>query len=109
MRLITGLLFTSVAVADCPPVDTCPWDVNTTHHISHTPEPPIITSHFTGHETFCAGATPRPRVGRQPQEFHTIEEYMDWHTPGVTLGEIMRKRDQKLRDRWRVRIIDETT
>ena len=39
MRLAAGLMVTTVC-ADCPPIDTCPWDLNQTHHIQHEPVTP---------------------------------------------------------------------
>jgi len=82
--------------ADCPPVDTCPWDVNTTHYMPHVTYPTIsVTSkHFRGTESFCAGHAGRrghARLSRSPDSFRTVQGYLDWHTPDVSLGEIMRK------------------
>lgn len=113
MRLAAALIC-SAAWADCPPVDTCPWDLNTTHHVPHvTPAPVNVTGHFRGDESFCAApGGSRARIGKRPDEFRTIQEYIDWHTPGVTLGEIMRKRmsrDEKLRDFVHVHTMDLST
>lgn len=71
MKWVVLLLVATSVHADCPPIDTCPWDLNTTHHITHAP------------------ATPRP--SRPVSAFHTFEQYLDWHTPHVTMQQIREK------------------
>ena len=46
MRLAASLIATS-ALADCPPIDTCPWDLNQTHYIQHEPSVKDRLEHIT--------------------------------------------------------------
>lgn len=46
MRL-AACLITASATADCPPIDTCPWDLNQTHHIHSEPTRRDRIEHIT--------------------------------------------------------------
>ena len=46
MRLAAGLMVTTVC-ADCPPIDTCPWDLNQTHYLEHVPDLRHRLEHIT--------------------------------------------------------------
>ena len=49
MRLAAFLTATS-ALADCPPIDTCPWDLNQTHYIHNEPSLEDRLEHITTYQ-----------------------------------------------------------
>ena len=46
MRL-AAFLTAATAAADCPPIDTCPWDLNQTHYLEHVPDLRHRLEHIT--------------------------------------------------------------